>query len=102
MLPDTHGTDPHQERHDEGNAALPPHDGGVSDQAVNIIDDKQHAAQLPQDEEELRRIINLIPQDIVVLDAGGRAIFVNQLGLEYAGLSLDELRQPGGSLWGPH
>src|SRR5215469_1155986 len=91
MLPDTHGTDPHQEEHDEGNAALPPRDGGVSDQAVNIIDVKHRAPQLPQDQEELRRIINLIPQDIVVLDPGGRAIFANQQALEYTGLSLDEV-----------
>jgi PAS domain S-box-containing protein len=48
--------------------------------------------KLHQDEEELRRIVDLIPQQIVVLDSAGRAIFANQRALEYTGLSLDEVR----------
>ena len=47
---------------------------------------------LPKDEEELKRIIDLIPHHIVVLDAGGTATFMNQQVLEYTGLSLDEVR----------
>ena len=42
--------------------------------------------KLLKDEDELRRIIDLIPHHIVVLDAGGTAIFVNQQVLEYTGL----------------
>jgi formate hydrogenlyase transcriptional activator len=42
-------------------------------------------------QEELRRIVDLIPQHIVVLDAEGRAIFANRQSLEYTGLSLDEV-----------
>ena len=48
--------------------------------------------KLLKDEDELRRIIDLIPHHIVVLDAGGTAIFVNQQVLEYTGLSVDEVR----------
>jgi formate hydrogenlyase transcriptional activator len=48
--------------------------------------------KLPKDEDELRRIIDLIPHHIVVLDADGTAIFVNQQVLEYTGLSIDEVR----------
>jgi PAS domain S-box-containing protein len=48
--------------------------------------------KLHQDEEELRRIVDLVPQQIVVLDSAGRAIFANQRALEYTGLSLDEVR----------
>jgi formate hydrogenlyase transcriptional activator len=48
--------------------------------------------KLPKDEDELRRIIDLIPDHIVVLDVGGTAIFVNQQVLEYTGLSDDEVR----------
>jgi PAS domain S-box-containing protein len=48
--------------------------------------------KLHQDEEELRRIVDLIPQQIVLLDLSGRAIFVNQRALEYTGFSLDEVR----------
>ena len=49
-------------------------------------------AQLRQEREELRRIINLIPQTIVVLNPDGKAIYANRVALEYTGLSLDEVR----------
>jgi formate hydrogenlyase transcriptional activator len=48
--------------------------------------------RLRQDEGELRRIVDLIPQHIVVLDAEGTPIFVNRQVLEYTGLSDDEVR----------
>ena len=44
------------------------------------------------DEQELRRIIDLIPQTIVVLNPNGKAIYANRVALEYTGLSLDEVR----------
>ncbi len=44
------------------------------------------------DEEELRRIIDLIPQTIVVLNPDGKAIYANRVALEYTGLSLEEVR----------
>jgi formate hydrogenlyase transcriptional activator len=44
------------------------------------------------DEQELRRIIDLIPQTIVVLNPDGKAIYANRVALEYTGLSLDEVR----------
>src|SRR5215472_7643605 len=59
---------------------------------TNTTDFKLVDMKLPQDEDELKRIIDLIPHHIVVLDAGGTAIFVNQQVLEYTGLSLDEVR----------
>jgi formate hydrogenlyase transcriptional activator len=40
----------------------------------------------------LRRIIELIPQTIVVLNPDGKAIYANRVALEYTGLSLDEVR----------
>jgi len=48
--------------------------------------------KLLPDEQELRRIIDLIPQTIVVLSCDGKAIFANRVALEYTGLSLDEVR----------
>jgi formate hydrogenlyase transcriptional activator len=48
--------------------------------------------KLLPDEEELRRIIDLIPQTIVVLNPDGKAIYANRVALEYTGLSLDEVR----------
>jgi len=48
--------------------------------------------KLLPDVEELRRIIDLIPQTIVVLNPDGNAIYANRVALEYTGLSLDEVR----------
>jgi formate hydrogenlyase transcriptional activator len=47
---------------------------------------------LRQDEAELRRIVDLIAQTIVVLNPAGKAIYANRVTLEYTGLSLDEVR----------
>src|SRR5260370_34865818 len=47
------------------------------------------SAQLRQEREELRRIVDLIPQTIIVLNPNGKAIYANRVALEYTGLSLD-------------
>jgi formate hydrogenlyase transcriptional activator len=47
---------------------------------------------LRSSEEELRRITDLIPQKIIVLNPDGRAIYANRVCMEYSGLSLDEVR----------
>jgi uncharacterized oxidoreductase len=59
---------------------------------TDIDDLKQAQVKLRQNEEELRRIIDAIPQTIVVLNPNGRAIDANRVALEYTGLSLDEVR----------
>jgi PAS domain S-box-containing protein len=43
-------------------------------------------------EEELRRMTDVIPQTITVLNPDGRAVYANRVALEYTGLSLDEVR----------
>jgi formate hydrogenlyase transcriptional activator len=60
--------------------------------AAGAGDVKRTETKLLPDEEELRRIIDLIPQTIVVLSCDGKAIFANRVALEYTGLSLDEVR----------
>jgi PAS domain S-box-containing protein len=45
-----------------------------------------------QDEDELRRIVDLIAQTIVVLNPAGKAIYANRVTLDYTGPSLDEVR----------
>src|SRR5580658_7310882 len=50
------------------------------------------AAQLRQECEELRRIVDLIPQTIIVLNPNGKATYANRVALEYTGLSLDEVQ----------
>src|SRR5271169_6011621 len=52
----------------------------------------QSEAQLQQEREELQRIVDLIPQTIIVLDPHGKAIYANRVALEYTGLSLDEVQ----------
>jgi formate hydrogenlyase transcriptional activator len=49
-------------------------------------------AQLRQEREELRGIVDLIPQTIIVLNPNGKAIYANRDALEYTGLSLDEVQ----------
>ncbi len=49
-------------------------------------------AQLRQGQEELREIVDLIPQTINVLNPDGKTIYANRVALEYTGLSLDEVQ----------
>jgi formate hydrogenlyase transcriptional activator len=49
-------------------------------------------AQFRQEREELRRIVDLIPQQIVVLNPEGKALYANRGSMEYKGLSLEEVR----------
>jgi formate hydrogenlyase transcriptional activator len=59
---------------------------------TDIDDLKQAQVKLRQDEEELRRITDAIPQTIIVLNPDGRPLYANRVALEYTGLSLDEVR----------
>src|SRR5205085_1874337 len=45
--------------------------------------------------DELRRITDAIPHAINVLGLDGETLHVNQVTLEYTGLSLDDVRRPG-------
>jgi formate hydrogenlyase transcriptional activator len=49
-------------------------------------------AELKKSERELRTIIDMIPQMIAVLGSDGQALYVNDLTLEYTGLSGEEAR----------
>jgi PAS domain S-box-containing protein len=49
-------------------------------------------ARIRQDQHELRRIIDAIPQLIVVQDPDGRTVYVNRVALEYTGLSLEQMQ----------
>ncbi|MGA6984838.1 MAG: sigma-54-dependent Fis family transcriptional regulator [Terriglobales bacterium] len=56
---------------------------------------KQTEAKLREDERELRRITDLIPQAIVVQDPSGAATYANQATLDYTGLAADDVIAPG-------
>ena len=94
MLPNTHRAEPHPEEYDGRDLAFACSGGAALGEVVtgtNISDLKHREPKLRQDEEELRRIVDLIPQTIVVLNPDGRAIYANRVALEYTGLSLDEV-----------
>ncbi|HWO35238.1 MAG TPA: sigma 54-interacting transcriptional regulator, partial [Candidatus Acidoferrum sp.] len=59
---------------------------------TDVEDLKRAEAKLRQDEEELRRMTDAIPQTIIVLNPDGKAIYVNRVALEYTGLSLDDVQ----------
>src|ERR1700681_4214891 len=55
---------------------------------------KQTQEKLREDEQELRRITDAIPQAIVVLDPSGAPVYANQETLDYAGLTAAEVVAP--------
>src|SRR2546428_747797 len=48
--------------------------------------------KIKNSEAELRQIVDVIPQAIVVMTPDGKAIYGNRATIEYSGLSLDEIR----------
>ena len=55
---------------------------------------KETEAKLREDESELRRITDLIPQTIVVQDPSGTPIYANQATLDYTGLTAEDVMAP--------
>ena len=93
--PDTHRAYPFDEERNGRHSALARSDGPTPGKVVRetvVGDLKLREPELRQDEEESRRIVDLIPQHIVVLDSAERVIFANRRALEYTGLSLHEVR----------
>jgi formate hydrogenlyase transcriptional activator len=55
---------------------------------------KETEARLREDERELRRITDVIPQAIVVQDPSGAPIYANQTTLDYTGLKAEDVIAP--------
>src|SRR5271167_589693 len=55
---------------------------------------KETEAKLREDERELRRITDLIPQAIVVQDPSGAPIYANRATLDYTGLTAEDVIAP--------
>src|SRR4029077_20577863 len=55
---------------------------------------KQTEEKLREDERELRRITDAIPQTIVVLDPSGALLYANQATLDYTGLTSEDVVAP--------
>ena len=58
---------------------------------TDIEDRKRAEEKLRQDERELRRITDAIPQTIIVQGPDGSPIYANQAVLDYAGLTLEDV-----------
>jgi formate hydrogenlyase transcriptional activator len=61
---------------------------------TDIEDRKWMEDELRRSEQELRRMIDAIPQTIVVLDPEGNAVNANQSALDYTGLTMEAVRAP--------
>jgi formate hydrogenlyase transcriptional activator len=61
---------------------------------TDIEDRKRAEKKLLEDERELRRITDAIPQSIAVLDPSGVVLYVNQSSLDYTGLTAQDLCSP--------
>ncbi len=61
---------------------------------TDIEDRKGMEDKLRSSEQELRRMIDAIPQTIVVLDPDGNAVTANQSTLDYTGLTMEAVRAP--------
>jgi formate hydrogenlyase transcriptional activator len=62
--------------------------------STDIENLKQTEEKLREDERELRKITDAIPQTIVVQDPGGVPIYANQATLDYTGLTADDVIAP--------
>ena len=58
---------------------------------TDIEDRKRAETKLLEEERELRRITDAIPQTIVVLDAKGHPLYANQAVLDYTGLTMQDV-----------
>ena len=58
---------------------------------------KESEEKLRRSEAELRQILDLVPQVVAVFGPGGERLYANRLGLDDAGLSLEEWRQTPGN-----
>jgi PAS domain S-box-containing protein len=70
---------------------------------VTDIEDRKRAEdKIREQESELRQIVDLVPQVVAVFGPGGERLYANRIGLDYAGLSLEEWRQaPGNAFSSP-
>jgi formate hydrogenlyase transcriptional activator len=61
---------------------------------TDIDDLKRAEARLRHDQRELRQLVDSLPQHVLVLDAQGSILQVNQMMLDYLGRTLKEMQNP--------
>ena len=70
---------------------------------VNLDIDEQKRAEekIREQEMEFRQMLDLSPQQVVVIGPDGERLYANRIALDYVGLSLDEWRQIPGRVFRP-
>jgi formate hydrogenlyase transcriptional activator len=66
---------------------------------LDLSEQKRAEEKIREQESELRQIVDLVPQINAVFGPGGERLYANRIGLEYAGLSLEEWRQTPGNFF---
>src|SRR5467141_4125179 len=61
---------------------------------TDIDDLKRAEAKLRHDQRELRQLVDSLPQHVLVLDAKGSVLQVNEMMLDYLGRTLKEMQSP--------
>src|SRR5258708_34556558 len=68
-------------------------------QLYRDLEDRE--GKIREQEMELRQMLDLSPQQVVVLGPGGERLFANRIALDYVGLSLEEWWQISGNVFRP-
>jgi PAS domain S-box-containing protein len=69
--------------------------------SIDVEDRKWAECKIREQEAELRQILDLAPQQVAVIEPGGERLYLNRIGLDYLGLSLEEWRQTPGNFFTP-
>jgi formate hydrogenlyase transcriptional activator len=62
---------------------------------TDIEDRRQAEDKLRQDEQELRQLIDFLPEHVIVLDKDGALLHANKTMLDYSGYTLDQMKGGG-------
>src|SRR5260370_32503485 len=68
---------------------------------IDVTERKTAEEKIREQEMELRQMVDLAPQQVVVLGPGGERLYANRVALDYAGLSLEEWQQVAGNVGRP-
>jgi PAS domain S-box-containing protein len=68
---------------------------------IDVTERKRAEEERRKSEMELRQMLDLAPQQVVVLGPGGERLCANRIVLDYVGRSLGEWRQTPGKFLGP-
>ncbi len=68
---------------------------------IDITEHKRAEEKIREQEMELRQMLDLAPQNVVVFGPGGERLYANRNALAYVGLNLEEWRQTPGGFFRP-